>query len=394
MESHHFNTPAPQHSNTMKRIKRVFKVLGIAVLLIIAAFTITGALFINTSAQFGSPPSEVQQEKYLRSSQFRNGIFVNAIPTSLDMGFSNMARMIYRFFFDRKPDLEPTGPLPMEKVDSIQIVSKPPEIKRLTWFGHSACLLEMEGKRILFDPMLGPSPAPHPLLGPKRFSKELPIPIEKLPHIDAVVISHDHYDHLDYESILKLKDKTDHFYAPLGVGAHLVAWGVDPDKITELDWWKESSIDGFTFICTPARHFSGRGLFDKFATLWSSWIVTTENTRLYFSGDGGYGPHFKEIGDRYGPFDLVMLECGQYNKLWKDIHMMPEETVQAAIDLKGKVMMPIHWGAFALAMHPWTDPVSRVTKSAHARNINITTPVIGEPVMFQGPEIPIREWWK
>ncbi len=220
------------------------------------------------------------------------------------------------------------------------------------------------------------------------------LPIEKLPYIDAVVLSHDHYDHLDYESIIKLKDKVGHFYVPLGVSAHLIEWGVDPDKITELDWWKEVNVEGFTFICTPARHFSGRSLFNGFTTLWASWIVRTENSNVFFSGDSGYGPHFKEIGKRYGPFDFVMLECGQYNELWKDIHMMPEQTVQAAIDLNGKLMMPIHWGAFTLAMHPWTDPIIRVTASAHERHVAITTPKIGEPVLLQQPVFPHSEWWK
>jgi L-ascorbate metabolism protein UlaG (beta-lactamase superfamily) len=252
----------------------------------------------------------------------------------------------------------------------------------------------MEGKRIFFDPMLGESPSPHPLLGPKRFSKELPIDIDKLPFIDAVVLSHDHYDHLDYESIIKLKDKVGKFYVPLGVGVHLEKWNVPAEKIIELDWWQESKENGFTFICTPARHFSGRGLFNGFTTLWASWVVKTDSSNVYFSGDSGYGPHFKEIGDKYGPFDFVMLECGQYHELWKDIHMMPEQTVEAAIDLKGKLMMPIHWGAFTLAMHTWTDPINRVTTRAHERLVPITTPKIGEAVVLQQPEFPHSTWWK
>jgi L-ascorbate metabolism protein UlaG (beta-lactamase superfamily) len=378
----------------MKSIKKVFKVLGIMIVLAAGILVIVGTSFTYLSPQFGGPISETQKQQYAQSKQYKDGKFVNAIPTSLDLGFTKTAGLMYDFFFNSLPDLEPPAPISIEKIDSIQIIRKPPALRRLTWFGHSACLLEMDGKRIFFDPMLGKSPAPHPLLGPKRYCKDLPIAIEKLPYIDAVVISHDHYDHLDYESIIKLKDKVGRFYVPLGVSAHLLKWGVHADKITELDWWEESAADGFTFICTPARHFSGRGLFDRFTTLWASWVVKTENSNVYFSGDGGYGSHFKEIGSLYGPFDFVMLECGQYNERWKDIHMMPEETVQAAIDLKGQLMMPIHWGAFTLAMHTWTDPITRVTAEAHEKLVPITTPKIGEPVLLQQPVFPHSEWWK
>src|SRR5688572_8655574 len=378
----------------MKIIKQSLKFMGLALAALILVLVVTATLFMNLSPQFGASATKQQQQQYALSENFQNGIFVNAIPTTRDLGFVNTLRVIYEFFFKNKPGLEPDSPIKVEKIDSLDIVGKPAELKRLTWFGHSACLLEMEGKRIFFDPMLGESPSPHPMLGPKRYSKELPIAIEEIPYIDAVVLSHDHYDHLDFESISALKNKVGRFYVPLGVSAHLTAWGVDSSRITELDWWEKATLDDFTFICTPARHFSGRGLFDGFSTLWASWIVKTTTSNVYFSGDSGYGPHFKEIGDQYGPFDFVMLECGQYNMLWKDIHMMPEETVQAAIDLKGKLLMPIHWGAFTLAMHTWTDPINRVTASAHQKLVPITTPKIGEPVILQGPSFPRSIWWK
>lgn len=377
----------------MKTIKGFFKITGAVVLALLAVVTIAGLLFMNLSPQFGGSPSSDKILSYSRSNQYQEGIFVNTIPTAMDMGISATVKIAYKFFFNRAKMVEPSQRLPVEKIDPTRLAVQGKELTRITWLGHSACLLELNGKRILFDPMLGPSPSPHPLLGPKRFSS-LPITIEELPHIDAVVISHDHYDHLDYESIVKLKNKTTHFYAPLGVGAHLEAWGIAPTDITELDWWEESTVDGFTFACAPARHFSGRGLFDRFATLWASWVVKTGSTSIYFSGDGGYGPHFREIGQRLGPFDFVMLECGQYNELWKEIHMMPEETVQAAIDLKGKAMMPIHWGSFALAMHPWMDPINRVTAAADNRAVPIATPLIGEPIVLNSGELPGRKWWK
>ncbi len=378
----------------MRAAKRIAKLLGIALVAIVGILVLTGVIFVNVSPQFGASPFEAQKIQYAKSPHYHDGIFVNLIPTSLDLGFVNTIKILYNFFFKELPGLEPEAPLEIEKIDSLQIMRKPPAMKRLTWFGHSACLLELEGKKIFFDPMLGESPAPHPLLGPKRYSEELPIPIEKIPYLDAVVLSHDHYDHLDYQSIVKLKNKVGRFYVPLGVSAHLIAWGVSSEKITELDWWKETSHDGFTFICTPARHFSGRRFSDNFTTLWASWVVKTDSTNVYFSGDSGYGPHFKEIGNRFGPFDFVMLECGQYNELWQDIHMMPEQTVQAAIDLKGRLMMPIHWGAFTLARHPWIDPIERVTLAAHDQHVPITTPRIGEPVFLQEALFPKSVWWR
>lgn len=374
-------------------VKRILKILGLVIGIVLVVIIVAGALFMNFSPQFGGVISEKQLEGYAKSSQFQEGKFVNAVPTSLDLGFTDAIGIMYNFIFRPIKDTEPKEPLTVLSIDSLEIVKRPNDVAQLAWFGHSACLLEIDGKKIFLDPMLGKSPAPHPMLGPKRYSENLPIAIEKLPFIDAVIISHDHYDHLDYESIIKLKDKVGHFYVPLGVSAHLLEWGITPEDITELDWWQETSLDSFTIVCTPARHVSGRGLFDNFTTLWSSWIVRTPTANIYFSGDGGYGPHFKEIGEQYGPFDLAMLECGQYNELWKDIHMMPEQTVQAAVDLNTKLAMPIHWGAFTLALHTWRDPITRVTTEAQQRGVSITTPRIGEPVHLLADTFPVNQWW-
>ena len=242
--------------------------------------------------------------------------------------------------------------------------------------------------------MFGDVPAPIDLLGGKRFSVELPIEVQKLPKIDAVILSHDHYDHLDYESILKLKDKVDTFYAPLGVGVHLEAWGISKEKIIELDWWQEITVDDLKFVCTPARHFSGRKFNNRQSTLWSSWVIQSSTENIFFSGDSGYDSHFKEIGEKYGPFDFAMMECGQYNEMWPEIHMFPEETAQAAVDVKAKKMMPIHWGAFKLALHSWTDPVERVTKKAEELNLPLITPKIGEPFLLVDENINNQDWWK
>ena len=250
----------------------------------------------------------------------------------------------------------------------------------------------MENLNIFIDPMLGDVPAPHPLLGSKRFQKELPISIDSLPKIDVVLISHDHYDHLDYGSIVKLKDQVTKFYVPLGIKAHLTSWGVSEEKITEFDWWESITYNGIEFVATPARHFSGRG-FKRNNTLWSSWVIKSEKNAIFFSGDSGYGKHFKDIGEKYGPFDFAMMECGQYNEQWAHIHMTPEETIQACVDVNTKLMMPIHWGSFKLALHTWDDPIVRASAKAKELNINISTPKVGEAIVLNGKGFPSEKWW-
>lgn len=264
----------------------------------------------------------------------------------------------------------------------------------ITWFGHSTVFVRLEGKRILLDPTFADKPSPFPLVGGKRFSRVLPVEPHSLPALDAVIISHDHYDHLDYRSIMGLKDRTSLFFVPSGVAQRLKKWGVSPAKIRECRWWDEEDLDGLKIICTPARHFSGRGLFDRNTTLWSSWALKGRQTKIFFSGDGGYGAHFAEIGAKYGPFDLTLMECGQYDKRWPDIHMLPEETVQAHRDVRGSLLVPIHWAAFSLAFHRWTDPVERMTKAAQASNTAVATPKIGEPVIIGSADYPTARWWE
>ncbi|MDN4165030.1 MBL fold metallo-hydrolase [Cytophagales bacterium LB-30] len=378
----------------MKKLKKLGKIMLIGIVSALALIGVGGFLFIKMSPQFGGKPSPEQVTRYVQSGHYEKekGVFVNLIPTAMDMDFGTVMSLL-RDYWNGIPNKKPKGPLPVEKIDSLEIVQKTDTLTRLTWFGHSAFLLEMQGKNILLDPMLGDSPAPHPTFGTSRFTKELPIAIEQLPYIDFVLFSHDHYDHLDYGSIQKLKDKVGHFYTPLGVGNHLIAWGVAPEKVTELNWWDEVQVEGFTLACTPSRHFSGRGLTDRNSTLWSSWVILTEKERIYFSGDSGYGPHFKTIGEKYGPFDLAMMECGQYDTRWQNIHMMPEETVQAAQDVQAKLMMPIHWGAFTLSLHSWTDPVERAIPLAKSRGLATATPKIGEALLLNH-RIPNTPWWE
>jgi L-ascorbate metabolism protein UlaG (beta-lactamase superfamily) len=368
---------------------KILKFMGLAILGIVLLLVIIGVLFVNFSPQFGKSPTDEQLVEYALADNHRNGIFVNQTTTTLDFpGFGIMWE-----FIKGSPKRRPSKNIEVLPIDSLGIVQHDQESAQLTWFGHSAFLLQLDGKTILLDPMFGSTPAPHPMLGNKRYSKELPIAIEKLPHIDAIIISHDHYDHLDYGSILKLKDKVDRFYVPLGVGNHLIEWGVPASQIEELNWWDSTTLDHINLVSAPARHFSGRGLSDRSTTLWCSWIIQGANEHIYFSGDGGYGPHFKEIGEKYGPFDISLMECGQYNEKWASIHMMPEETAQAAVDLNSKVMMPIHWGAFTLALHDWTDPADRVTKAAANLGMPVTTPRIGQPIIL-GASYPDLRWWE
>lgn len=361
------------------------------VLSIILLLVIGGILFVNLSPEFGGDSTPEDLEKYSKLDYFSEGKFSNLMETNMDMDFVKAVEMLPEFF-KNDPSRKPSFDIPVISRDSLELVNNSIPT-RLVWFGHSAFLLQIDGKNILIDPMLGEVPAPNPLLGKKRFFKDLPIEIEQLPVIDMIIISHDHYDHLDYRSIKKLKEKTKEFYVPLGVGAHLKLWGIDENVIKEMKWWESINTSNLTLTFAPARHFSGRGPTNRFSTLWGSWVIKGEKENLYFSGDGGYGSHFKEIGEKYGPFDFAMMECGQYNENWKDIHMAPEETAIAASDVNSKVFMPIHWGAFSLAMHSWTDPVERVTAKAIEINQPIHIPKIGEFINLNDSLYIKEEWW-
>ncbi len=316
--------------------------------------------------------------------------YSNKIPTTLDNSFTALVSMIREYMrtdIKRRPEqaIPIMSFMPAAPTDDKQT--------KVTWFGHSAALLEIEGKRVLLDPMFGEASSPFPLFNSKRYSGKLPIEPENLLPVDAILLSHNHYDHLHRGSIMRLKDKVGHFYVPAGVARYLVKWGINPVKISEHNWWDEIELDGLKFVCTPARHFSGRGLLDRDRSLWCSWVVAGKYSKIFFSGDSGYAPHFKEIGNKYGPFDLTLMECGQYDDRWSSIHMSPEESVQAHLDLKGGVMIPIHWGAFTLALHAWTDPIERATKAAKEQHVHIATPKIGETVTIGSASYPSAAWW-
>jgi L-ascorbate metabolism protein UlaG (beta-lactamase superfamily) len=370
-----------------KRLESMWIAIGV-ILGILAA----GYLVVRYYPALGGRSTHTRQMEMNASMNRSNGKFVNQIPTLMEMNLRSTVKILIEFI-KGNPNGKPASPIQTVPLTPNHLMQDN-EQATVTWFGHSAILLRLDGKTLFIDPMLGKSPSPFPLFGGRRYSKQLPIEIEVLPAIDAILLSHDHYDHLDYGSIKKLKDKVKQFFVPLGVGAHLIRGGVDPTKIREHDWWDEFEFEGLTLASAPARHFSGRSVGDRDATLWWSWIIAGKQAKVFFSGDSGYGPHFREIGDKYGPFDLTLIECGQYDKRWSAIHMMPEETVQAHLDVRGEVMIPIHWGAFTLALHDWTDPVERAAKAAQERNAALATPRIGEVVRIGAASFPAVAWWK
>ncbi|AET69184.1 putative Zn-dependent hydrolase of beta-lactamase fold protein [Desulfosporosinus orientis DSM 765] len=350
-------------------------------------------LFINRYPSFGGSPSKKAKENYQGLHNYLAGKFVNLVPTKMDMGATNLFSMLKEYLFEGK-DLNPAGPIPVTQINWNKIKSGEDSI---TWLGHSAFLISIDNKKLLTDPMLGPIASPVSFAGSKRYnySEDMQDIINEMPPIDAVFITHDHYDHLDYPSILKLKNKTAHFFVPLGVSAHLIRWGVAKDKITELNWWNEAEFQGLTVALAPTKHFSGRGIFNRDSTLWGGWVILGRRTRFYTSGDGGYDEHFKEIGKKYGPFDITLLEGGQYDRRWSWVHMTPEQAVQAHRDLNGKTMMLMHWGGFTLAFHSWNDPIERAILEAQKAGVNLIAPKIGETLFLNSDQYnPPSSWWE
>ncbi|MEK0313429.1 MBL fold metallo-hydrolase [Cohnella sp. 56] len=367
----------------------------ILLIVVLAALLLAATVYAVTTFDpvFGAHAYRDAGHRLHRSLHFREGKFRNLIPTSMVSSTADKLSML-RDFVKRRPNARPApGRVPVVQLDTAQLGGRPDQL-RVTWLGHSAALLEIGGRVLLLDPMLGRAPSPFPRFGGKRYADSAPFEIAALPPIDAVIFSHDHYDHLDYGTIRTLHPKVGRFIVPLGVGAHLRRWGVDEERIEEHDWYETFDWAGFRLACMPARHFSGRGLTGRDATLWCSWIIEGGGHKVFFSGDSGYGPHFADIGERFGPFDLTLVECGQYDPRWAAIHMTPEETVQAHIDVRGAVLLPIHWGAFTLALHDWNDPIRRASAEAAKRGVRLIAPRIGETVTVDEAEPGASPaWW-
>jgi len=336
---------------------------------------------------FGRNPTGARLERVLASPNYRDGVFQNLEPTTIGVE----GAPVYKVLWDvmRKPaNTRPGRAMPSVQTD---LKALPDDRVSIVWFGHSSYLLKVYKRTILVDPVFSGHAAPFPGFA-KAFAGTGVYDTDKLPdEIDILLLTHDHFDHLDYRTVLRLKDRVGHIVTSLGVGSHLESWGFDMGKVTELDWWEEWRGADLFMMATPARHFSGRSL-KRNQTLWSGFVLKMGGHDFFLGGDSGYGEHFKEIGRRCGPFDLAILECGQYGKYWPKIHMFPEQVVQAARDLGAKKLMPVHWGKFSLALHPWNEPVKRVVMEAGRVGQHITVPMIGQPVVL-GHFYQNSDWW-
>ncbi len=329
------------------------------------------------------------QEVVLQSPQWKDGGFQNDLPRK----DGSMLKMIGKMISNGADFTTPDSEIPVVVRSAADFDNHDSTNLRVTWLGHSTAIIEIDGKTLLTDPVWSDRASPFSFVGPKRFHKS-PIALENLPHIDAVVISHDHYDHLDEETITYLKDSVPLFIVPLGVGAHMEEWGVAPEKVIERDWWGEVTLGSVTLTATPARHFSGRSLFSMFAstTLWCGWAVSGSTHKLYYSGDTAMFPDFLEIGARLGPFDITLIESGAYDELWADVHLGPEQAVQAHVMVQGTIMIPVHWGTFNLANHNWTEPAERVLAAATRAGVKTAFPKPGESVDVS-EEYQLVKWW-
>jgi L-ascorbate metabolism protein UlaG (beta-lactamase superfamily) len=367
------------------------KLITLVILSLILTLALSGCAVYYYAPQFGASQTDIHENtEYVSSNQYVDMTFRNQVEIQQEVEgnmFSTLLKFIKGVPNDR-PDMDITPSV----LESTQLTKFDTD-KELIWLGHSSFLLKWKQQTILFDPVFSETASPFSWLGGKRYNKHMPVELSQIEHIDILTISHDHYDHLDYETIKALISKVDTFLVPLGIKHHLVKWGVSENSIVELDWWNQHEINGITYTLTPAQHFSGRR-FTRNTTLWGGWHLASNDYSLFFSGDTGYGDHFKQIQQRLGDVDFALLECGQYNEQWSNIHMMPEETVQAAKDLNAKVMMPVHWGAFTLSLHSWTDPIERALAEAEKQDQSIIAPEIGEVVDLSLSTRPITYWWQ
>jgi len=339
------------------------------------AVTATSQVATSTAPEFNAKKRGL---KYSNQKQMR------------EPGFFKNLSLAWRFLFNKPKNTVPQGSIPVHELSHAQLLAAPDAT--LFRLGHSTILLKLQGEFFLTDPVFSERASPFQWMGPKRFHQP-PISIADLPPIKAVILSHDHYDHLDHAAVLALADKTEHFLTTTGVGDRLIKWGIAADKIQQLDWWQETAVHGIRFVATPAQHFSGRKLNDRDHTLWASWSILTPELKIFFSGDSGYFKGFKEIGERLGPFDLTLMETGAYNKLWPDVHMQPEESLQAHLDLGGKHLLPIHNGTFDLSLHAWYEPFERIVDLAKRHGVKISTPQMGEAVDIAEPQTG-QHWWR
>jgi L-ascorbate metabolism protein UlaG (beta-lactamase superfamily) len=371
-------------------MNRVARAAGVTALATLGAAV--GALARSTDwfASLGGRASGPRLDRMRRSRRWSGGRFVNAVPTQT-LRPEHYARTICLQVSGTEVRY-PRRPIPVERRVRADFETPPESGLRATWMGHASALVEIDGMRVLTDPVWSERVSPSTLLGPRRFF-EPPIALDDLPPIDAVVISHDHYDHLDMETVKALAHRGALMLVPLGVGAHLEKWGIPAARIRELEWGERTAVGRVTFAQTPARHFSGRSVGDRDATLWCSWVIASDRHRVFYSGDSGYFDGYREIGREHGPFDLTLMSAGAYGPTWPLIHMTPEEIVQAHADLRGELLLPVHWATFNLAFHGWNEPAERTLAAAARAEARVTVPRPGQMVEPARPP-ENEEWWR
>lgn len=367
-------------------MKRIL-IRSMQILIILVVLLVIGGVIYMKHARFGAAATGERLARMQSLPNYKDGAFHNLEPTAAMAEEATFFDALKTMFFDKDKRNIPTDSLPVVQTD---LHSLPIDSNLFLWFGHSSYYIQLDGKRILVDPVFSKYATPV-RVSIRAFKSTYNYSVEDIPAIDVLFITHDHWDHLDYNTFMKLQSKVKHIVTGLGVAAHLEKWGYPADQITELYWGETAKVDGFHVRSTTARHFSGR-TFKRNTTLWSSFILEGSK-KMFLGGDSGYGKHFKEIGDQYGPFDYAFLENGQYNKLWHHIHMMPEEVVLAAQDLQANYIIPVHSAKFPLANHAWDEPLIRVTNAANTAGVNILTSRIGE-VVYLDHHVQNKPWWE
>lgn len=366
--------------------------LSIFVLLGITGFGLVGC------EQFGAIPKGEYLTVVEQSPQYdgEEEVFVNRRPEILEtmtvwenFWADPFGREEPNFLFNSNQG-EPKAPLPEDRNPNLALFQQSDDTVKFIWLGHWTVLMSVDGKTILVDPVFSDHASPVPIAA-GRFQPAA-ISLEELPPIDHILLSHDHYDHLDMETIKFFVGKDVSFIAPLGVGAHLRHWGIEESRITELDWWDEIVMDELSYTAAPAQHFSGRGILTGNKTLWASWVLKSKTASVYFSGDSGYDTHYQTIGDRLGPFDLVFMDYGQYDEGWRAVHNLPEEGIKGFQELDGEYLVPVGWGMFNLAVHNWYDPPQQATRLARAEGVKLITPRLGQVISMDNPPL-FDEWW-
>lgn len=356
--------------------------IAAAAVLILCAFAVY-ALRIGSDL-VGAAPEGARLKRIEQSPHYVDGAFTNSLPTG-DVEGNHLSKLAA--YFSDRPTRTPVSALPAA---TPRILSEPTETPHLTWLGHATVLIQWHDLTIISDPVFEKE---LPLLfGATTRFQPSPLARDSLPPADIVLISHDHFDHLEKSSVTALASDQTTFVVPLGVGAHLESWGIATEHMRELDWWESLTIDSITITCTPARHLSGRSLLHRNETLWASFVLTGPRSRLFYSGDTGYSPHFKEIGDRLGPFDLTLMQIGAYDDAWPDIHLTPAQAAQAQRDLGGNYLLPVHWGTYDIALHPWREPIELLS-TAVADTTQLLVPTLGQTVDLSRPP-PLQRWWE